>query len=436
MVKITKVKRGSLAKELGLEVGDEIVALDGFPCVDELDYLYYMGMESFSLTVRDHRSGEEASVEVEKDEDEDLGVELEKSETLRTCHNRCVFCFVDQMPCGMRESLYLKDDDYTMSFTCGNFVTLTNVSDEEIERIVRLKLSPLYVSVHTMNPALRAKLMRNRFAGKIVSQIDTLARGGISLHCQAVIVPNEHDGEELKYTARELFKYYPAVRDLACVPTGITRYRDGLYPIPDIDGEYSRKLLEIVDELNAEFGVNFVLPADEYFVKAGLPVKEAAFYRAFEQIENGVGLTRKFLSEVSQALEQGNRALKTPKKSLLVCGVSAAKTLAPIVKACEENIAGLRLELLPVVNTFFGETVTCTGLLTGKDIVTAVQKYTENGNTYDEILLAGNTMKEFEDVFLCGMTLDEMKTSLGTKAVRVNRDGGFGLVEILRRENT
>ncbi len=436
MVKITKVKRGSLAKELGLEVGDEIVALDNFPCVDELDYLYYMGMESFSLTVRDHRSGEQMTVDIEKDEDEDLGVEIEKTEKIRTCHNRCVFCFVDQMPCNMRESLYVKDDDYTMSFTCGNFVTLTNVSDEEIQRIVRLKLSPLYVSVHTMNPNLRVKLMRNRFAGKIVSQIDTLAKGGINLHCQAVILPNENDGEELKYTARALFKYYPTVRDLACVPTGLTRYRDGLYPIADIDREYSKNLLKIVDELNEEFGVNFVLPADEYFVKAGLPVKETAFYGDFEQIENGVGLTRKFLSEVDQALEKEKRALKTPKTSLLVCGVSAAKTLAPIVEQCEKAITGLQLKLLPVVNTFFGETVTCTGLLTGQDILSAVQQYTKNGNTYDEILLAGNTMKEFEDVFLCGMTLDEMKKNLATNAIRVNRGGGFGLVEILCKENT
>ncbi|MBO5479679.1 MAG: DUF512 domain-containing protein [Clostridia bacterium] len=436
MVKITKVKRGSLAKELGIEVGDEIIALDNFPCVDELDYLYYMGMESFSLTLRDHRSGKQMTVEIEKDEDEDLGVEIEKTEKIRTCHNRCVFCFVDQMPCNMRESLYVKDDDYTMSFTCGNFVTLTNVSDEEIQRIVRLKLSPLYVSVHTMNPELRVKLMRNRFAGKIVSQIDTLAKGGISLHCQAVVVPGENDGEELKYTARALFKYYPTVRDLACVPTGLTRYRDGLYPIADIDGEYSRKLLKIVDELNEEFGVNFVLPADEYFVKAGLPVKETAFYGDFEQIENGVGLTSKFLSEVNQALRQESCALKTPKTSLLICGVSAAKTLAPIVEQCEKAITGLRVKLLPVVNTFFGETVTCTGLLTGRDIVSAVQNYTKNGNTYDEILLAGNTMKEFEDVFLCGMTLDEMKKTLGTNAIRVNRGGGFGLVEILCKENT
>ena len=433
MLKITKVKRGSLAKELGLEVGDEIVALDGFPCVDELDYLYYLDAAAFSLTVRDHRSGEEATVEVEKEEGEDLGLEFEKNGAIKTCHNRCVFCFVDQMPQGMRESLYLKDDDYTMSFSCGNFVTLTNVTDEDIARVIRLKLSPLYVSVHTMNGKLREKLMRNRFAGKIAEQIDALVKGGITLHCQAVIVPNENDGEELAYTARELFKYYPAVKDLACVPTGITRYRDGLTHIPDIDGEYSRKLLRLVDELNEEFGVNFLLPADEYFVKAELPLKDEAFYGDFEQVENGVGLSRKFLTEAALALSAlgKNYTLKKPKKSLLISGVSAAKICSTLMEECNRSIVGLQAEILAVENEFFGKTVTCTGLLTGQDIAAAIIAYRANGGTFDEIVLPGNTMKEFEDVFLCGMTLDGLKQKTGVQNIRVNRDGGYGLIAVL-----
>ena len=211
MLKISKVKRNSIAKDLGLEKGDEIVAFDGYPCEDELDYLYYCESGEFTMTVRDHRGAGETTVAVEKDEGEDLGLEFEKSNEIRTCHNRCVFCFVDQMPKGMRESLYVKDDDYGMSFSCGNFVTLTNLSDDGLERIIRLKLSPLYVSVHTLNPELRVKLLRNRHAGKIVEQIDRLAKGGITLHCQAVLVPGENDGEELKATARKLFAYYPMV---------------------------------------------------------------------------------------------------------------------------------------------------------------------------------------------------------------------------------
>ncbi|MBQ8230000.1 MAG: DUF512 domain-containing protein [Clostridia bacterium] len=435
MLKITKVKRNSIAKSLGLEIGDIITAFNGHPCEDELDYLYYMETDGFSMTVRDKRGAGETTVEVEKDEGEELGLEFEKNACIRTCHNRCVFCFVDQMPKGMRESLYVKDDDYGMSFSCGNFVTLTNLSDEGLERIIRLRLSPLYISVHTMNPQLRVKLLRNRHAGKIVEQIKRLADGGIKMHCQAVLVPSENDGAELEYTARELFKYYPTVVDVACVPTGITKYREGLYPIPDVDKKYSEKLLDTVDKLNAEFGVNFLLPADEYFVKAGRPFKDAAFYGEFEQIENGIGMTAKFLSEAETALgELQAFALKNPKKSLIVSGVSAAEINRGIAEKCNAKIKGLQAKVLPVVNEFFGETVTCTGLLTGEDIAKVIENYRAQGKEFDEVVLPANTMKEFEEVFLCGMTLDELKEKIKFTNIKINREGGYGLVEILSSE--
>ena len=435
MLKITKVKRNSIAKELGLEVGDEIIAFDGFACEDELDYLYYCETSGFTMTVRDKRGNGETVVTVEKDEGEDLGLEFVKNTCIRTCHNRCVFCFVDQMPKGMRDSLYVKDDDYGMSFSCGNFVTLTNLSDEGLERIIRLKLSPLYISVHTMNPELRVKLLRNRFAGKIVDQIDRLVKGGVEMHCQAVIVPGENDGEELAYTARKLFSYYPAVRDVACVPTGITKYREGLYPIPDVDKEYSEKLLDLVDALNKEFGVDFLLPADEYFIKAGRPFKDVEFYGDFEQIENGIGMTSKFMDEAEKALvslEEGGRyALKKPKRSVIISGVSAKEVVQTVADRCNRAVDGLHAEVLAVENDFFGHTVTCTGLLTGVDMLRALEKLRESTGAFDEVLLAGNTMKEFEDVFLCGMTLDELKKKLGFKNIKINREGGYGLVEIL-----
>ena len=435
MLKITKVKRNSIGKELGLEVGDEIIAFDGFACEDELDYLYYCETNGFTMTVRDKRGNSEVTVEVEKEEGEDLGIEFEKNTAIRTCHNRCVFCFVDQMPKGMRESLYVKDDDYGMSFSCGNFVTLTNLSEEGLERIIRLQLSPLYVSVHTMNPDLRVKLLRNRFAGKIVDQIDRLAKGGIELHCQAVVVPGHNDGEELAYTARKLFSYYPAVRDLACVPTGITKYRDGLYPISDVDKAYSEKLLDLVDELNKEFGVDFLLPADEYFIKAERPLKSVEFYGDFEQIENGIGMTSKFLDEAERALafvEAGGRyALSKPKRSVIISGVSAKEVVKSVADRCNHLVEGLHAEVLAVENEFFGHTVTCTGLLTGVDILRALEKLREKTGDFDEVVLAGNTMKEFEDVFLCGMTLDGLKKKLGFKNIKINREGGYGFVEIL-----
>ena len=436
MLKITKVKRNSLAKELGLEKGDKIVSFDALPCEDELDIVYFTEQEKFSMVVQNKRTGEEHTVEVEKQAGEDLGVVFEKDEKIKTCHNRCVFCFVDQMPKGMRESLYVKDDDYSMSFACGNFVTLTNVCDEALARIVRLQLSPLYVSVHTTNPDLRVKLLRNRHAGKILNQIDTLVKGGIQLHCQAVIVPNENDGEELKRTARELFKYYPAVRDVACVPTGLTKYRAGLYQIDDVDKQYSEKLLDLVDELNKEFGVNFLLPADEYFVKAEREMKPAEFYGDFAQIENGIGLTSKFLAEANGvladlAVQTKRPSLAQEKHSVIICGVSAAQTLKGLVEACNKTIENLHVTLLPVENDFFGRTVTCTGLLTGKDTVKALQTYFEQGGKADEIILSSQMLKEFEDVFLCGMTLKQMKKILRFKNIKVNRDGGVGLIALL-----
>ena len=433
MLKIRKVQRNSIAKELGLEKGDTIVAFDGYPCEDELDYLYYCDKETFTITVCDKRKGEEHILSVEKLEGEDLGLEFEKQTCLKTCQNRCVFCFVDQMPKGMRKSLYVKDDDYGMSFSCGNFVTLTNLSEEGLERIIRLKLSPLYVSVHTMNPELRVKLLRNRFAGKIVDQIDRLAKGGIELHCQAVLVPNENDGEELKRTARELFAYYPMVKDLACVPTGITKYRTGLYPIPDVDKEYSEKLLDIVDGLNKEFGVNFLQPADEYFVKAERPFKDTEFYGDFEQIENGIGMTAKFLNEVQDALSSlPVSQLQKKKRSLIISGTSAEKINLEVAKECMQRVENLEVDVLAVPNDFFGRTVTCTGLLTGRDILRALLEY-QKTLTFDEVILAGNTLKEFEEVFLCGMTLKELKKKLRFKNIRLNYGGGEGLVEILTR---
>ena len=439
MLKITKVKKNSIAKELGLEKGDCIIAFDGFVCEDELDYLYYQQAETFTVTVRNRRTNEELILPVEKAEGEDLGLEFEKICTLKTCHNRCLFCFVDQMPKGLRESLYVKDDDYTMSFTCGNFVTLTNLSEEGLQRIARLKLSPLYISVHTTNPKLRIKLLRNRFAGKILEQIQTLANAGIEMHCQAVIVPNENDGAELERTARDLFKLYPYVKDLACVPTGLTKYRAGLHFIPDVDKQYSEALLNQVDQLNQEFGVNFVLPADEYFVKAGREMKESAFYGDFSQIENGIGLTRKFLDEAYEALNtlpltDGRYALSTPKKCLMVCGVSATQTNAQLILDIQNKINGLTLEILTVENDFFGHSVTCTGLLTGRDILSALKNYQKTKGDFDEVLIAGSCLKEFEDVFLCGMQLKTLEKALKNKKILINRDGGKGLIDLLVKQ--
>lgn len=419
--------RNSIAADLGIQKGDRILSFDGYPAVDELDYFFYNAKEKFTMEVEDDE--QRVTFTVEKDEEEDLGLEIEVNQEIHTCHNHCVFCFVDQMPKGMRDSLYIKDDDYAMSFECGNFVTLTNIPDAEIDRIIRLGLSPLYVSVQTMNPELRCQLLRNRFAGKITEQIKKLCEGGIRLHCQAVVVPHVSDGKELEYTARELFRYYPNVCDLAVVPTGITKYREGLTPIEDIDAESSAAVLDLVDRLNREFGVNFILPADEYFVRSGRPFKDKEFYGDFEQIENGIGMTTKFVSEFYDALT--SKKLKHPKRSVCVCGVSAGETIGQICAAANRAIEGLQARALPIVNDFFGPTVTCSGLLVGQDILKAL--LAEKGS-YDEVLLPGNMLREFTEDFLDGMTLTELKEKLGFENIIVNYDGGTGVAETFADE--
>lgn len=417
MLKISAVRKKSVADLAGIKVGDVVLSVNGYPAVDELDFLYREG-EFISLEI-----AEKGTVCVSFDD-----VEVKSEGELRTCHNRCVFCFVDQMPDGMRESLYVKDDDYTMSFECGNFVTLTNLSEEDLERIIRLNLSPLYVSVHTMTPELRCELLRNRFAGKITEQIKKLCDAGISVHCQAVIVPGKNDGADLEKTARKLFSFYPQVRDLAVVPTGLTKFRNGLTEISDVDGAYSAKLLDSIAALNKEFGVNFVLPADEYFIKAKREFPPAEFYGNFSQIENGIGMTSKLIAEFNRAARPAKRKKST--RVLCVCGTSASGTIEKLCKKANELVKNLQASAFPVKNTFFGETVTCTGLLTGQDIFTALERAK---GTYDEVLLPSDTMKSFEEVFLCGMTLKELKKKLHFRKIRVNADGGEGLYRLLAK---
>lgn len=409
------IARGKLAKRFKLNKGDKILAFDGYPAEDELDYIFYDSKSSFKMLVAD-KCGIERKVEINKREDESLSLVLKKNEKIRTCHNKCMFCFVDQMGKGMRESLYVKDDDYVLSFMCGNFVTLTNVSDEEIERIIRLHLSPLYISVHTMDGDLRCKLMGNRFAGKIGEQLKKLTDAGITIHCQAVIVPGLNDGENLEYTARQLFKMYPYIKDLAVVPTGLTKFREGLAEIRDFTAEEGKAIIELCDRLNGEFGVNFLLPADEYFIRSGENLKSVDFYGDFSQIENGIGMTSKFIPEVRESFYKVT--LKKQRRVAVITGVSAYKTIQSLCDEANTSAENLKSFALPVENNFFGKTVTCTGLLTGGDIATALEE------VYDGIdcaIIPSNTMKEFEDVFLDNMTLKELRARLKGKKIIVNR---------------
>lgn len=415
MLKVLSAK-SRLAKQLNIKKGDEILAFDGFKAEDSLDYLFYDGKSEFILTIKNSK-GEVTEKAVKKDEDESLNLTFESNDKIRTCNNKCVFCFVDQMPPDMRQSLYVKDDDYVMSFMCGNFVTLNNLSEEDLQRIIRLHLSPLYVSVHTMDEGLRCELMGNRFAGKIVEQLKRLTEAKITVHCQAVIVPGKNDGENLEYTARKLFQMYPYVADLAVVPTGLTKYRENLPKISDISPQSAERVLEICDRLNAEFGVNFLLPADEYFIKSGKALKPTEFYGDFSQIENGIGMTTKFIAEFEESIYPVK--LNCPRNIAVVTGVSAYNTMQKLCAKANTVAKNLNAFALPVVNGFFGKTVTCTGLLTGGDILAELKK---NYSSFDVAIIPSNTLKEFEDVFLDGMTVKQLKKQLKGKKIIINRN--------------
>lgn len=416
MLVISTVEKTGIGKEIGIRKGDKLLAFDGKDVVDVLDYLYYDTLNRFSITVED-KNGKVTTCEVEKDDDETLGLNFcDDGLNIRTCHNDCIFCFVAQMPKGMRETLYIKDDDYRQSFLCGNFVTLTNLTDKDVERIIRLHLSPLYISVHTMNGELRKKMTNNRFADKINYYISTFAAHGIRMETQVVLVKGYNDGKALEYTARELFKYYPQVETMAVVPCGITKYREGLTKIDDVTAEYSKQVIDVARKLNKEFGSNFILPADEFYFKAGIKVEPYEFYGGFNQIENGIGMTAKFEKELDEAL----RTREYDKKFLVICGTSACEFIKKSVEKVRKACKGVSIDVIGAKNCFFGETVNCTGLLTGSDILKAVNNY---GKEYDVLVLSHNTLKETEDVFLDGMTLKELSQKI-SKPIRITDGGG------------
>ncbi|MBE5742056.1 MAG: DUF512 domain-containing protein [Clostridiales bacterium] len=430
MLTIEKVKKNSIGEELGLEKGDVILAFDGHSAVDILDYLFYDEREFFTLTVR-QKNGDESTCEIEKDEDETLGLTFKDDNlSIRTCHNKCAFCFIDQMPKGLRDTLYVKDDDYRQSFLCGNFVTLTNLTDEDEERILRLNLSPLYISVHTMNGELRKKLTGNRFADKIAKQIELFSAHGIVMHTQVVLARGYNDGKELEYTARELFKHYPYVQTMAVVPVGMTKFREGLTKIEDIDSLYAKEVLDQIRKLNEEFKTDFIQPADEFYFRAGLEVEKPTFYGNFPQIENGVGTTAKFKKEIDETLlEIENRSFN--KEILLISGTSASKFIKKQAEKIEKKVEGVKIDVLAVKNEFFGESVNCTGLLTGGDIINAVKNAPKN---YDFIVMPCHVLREKTDLFLDGKTVGDVEKETGKK-VRITDGSGESFVGALSLED-
>ncbi len=410
MLKISKVSKNSIGYELGFEKGDAILEFDGNLAEDVLDYTFYDYKENFSIKVLT-KQGETQVVEVEKEELESLGLTFESDNLdLKTCRNNCIFCFVDQMPKGLRSSLYVKDDDYRQSFLTGNFVTLTNVTDFDIERIIRLKLSPLYVSVHVTDSEVRKKMLNNRFAGDILEKLKKLTDNGIKVETQIVLVELVNDGRLLEKSILELYALRPNLVSVAIVPCGITKHREGLTKILDISPEYAKCVIDEVKMLNSMLGESFALLADEFYFKAGVPLEEKEVYGNFTQIGNGVGGATKFLDEFNSLSLKGNGK----GKYLLITGESAKSFILHCAKRVASENPSLTVDVLAVKNNFFGDTVNCTGLLTATDIINAVKNL--NGD-FDYVVLPDVCLKQDEDVFLDGITLLEFKKAINNRVI-------------------
>ena len=425
---ICEVEKGSIADQLGIRPGDYLLAINGQNVVDWLDYQAFCCTEKLSLITR--RDDEEIVYELEKDEYEPLGLKFDSQlmSRVRDCVNHCMFCFVDQLPDHVRPTLRVKDDDWRLSMMMGNYVTLTNVSDKELERIVARHASPLYISVHATDPELRAKLLGQKLGAKLMQQLTRLREGGIQFHAQAVLCPNLNDGKVLEKTVEDLAALWPCCRSLALVPVGLTGHREGLCPLRKYTREEAAAVIDAAEvwqeRFLREFDTVFVYPSDEFYLQAGRDVPPDSFYGDYDQIENGVGLVRLLRTEFEEALGYADFSTARPAHLVIATGVSAGPILEALLSPL--HIPGVKIDVIPIENHFFGPSVTVTGLLTGGDLIRVLKDY-----PCDKVLITERMLRETEDVFLDDMTLDEVREKLGRPVVKVGTHGDELLEAIL-----
>jgi len=430
---IVRVEPGSIADEMGIEAGDRVLSINGAPLEDLIDYRFQVAGEYIELEIlKPH--GEEWLLEIEKAYDETLGLDFAQStfDGINRCHNKCIFCFVDQMPPGMRNTLYVKDDDYRMSVLHGNFITGTNLTQEKVDRIIRFHLSPLYFSVHTTNPSLRVKMLNNNKAGEVLKYLRDMAAAGIDIHTQIVLCPGINDGTELDRTIGDLADLYPQIQSIAVVPVGLTNYRTQLAALQSFDAEAAGMVIQQVTKWQQEFHKKYqntlVYLADEFYLLAGKPIPDRSHYGEFAQIENGVGLVRLFIDSFQEEASGLPQQVQPPRKITLATGVSGAKVLVDPVSRLNQ-VDGVDINLLEVANQHFGHRVTVAGLLTGKDLLRALEGI-DLGNV---LILPSVMLKAGENIFLDGMTVSELEQSLGVEIRIVDAQDGKQLVkEVLR----
>ncbi len=413
---VEQIAPGSIAQELEIEPGDAVAAINGNVIEDIFDYQYYTQDEYIEVLIQ-KSSGEEWLLEIDKEYDEDLGITFANGlmDEYRSCRNKCIFCFIDQMPEGMRDTLYFKDDDSRLSFLQGNYVTLTNMSDEDIDRIIRYNLSPINVSFQTTNPDLRCKMLNNRFAGQALEKAWKLARAGITMNGQIVLCKGVNDGEELERSIRDLSKFLPNLESVSVVPVGLSKYREGLFPLEPFTKEDARQVLSMVhrwqDKLFREQGVHFIHASDEWYILAEENLPEEGRYDGYLQLENGVGMLRLLLDEFQEAFDTLKRTngVEIPARELSIAtGKLAYSFISDMAGQLMAQYPQLAIHVYPIQNDFFGEMITVSGLLTGQDL----QAQLKTRQLGEKLLLPQNMFKSGEEIFLDDMTLDMLEKAL------------------------
>ncbi len=422
-VRICGVEPGSPAHKAKIQAGGELLAINGQEIVDVLDYRFYMMDRKLTLSYRSP-SGETREVLVKKDEYEELGLLFDSylMDKERSCRNKCIFCFIDQMPPGMRDTLYFKDDDARLSFLYGNYITLTNLTEHDIARTIKMKISPVNISVHTTNPELRCKMMNNRFAGESLSILKRLADGGIAMNAQLVLCPGINDGAELERSLNDLAEYVPALKTVSCVPVGLTKYREGLFPLRPYTKEEATAVIDMVnrygDKMFEKHGQRVFYVSDEFYLKAERPLPDGEFYGDYGQLENGVGmltLQREQFRDAIPFFEPDGRK----RDFSIATGVAAAPFIQKLVDEAKETWHNLKGRVIPIVNDFFGHDITVAGLITGRDLIAQLK----GKDLGEELLLPDVLLKFHEDVFLDDVTLSEVQEALGVPITMVGSDG-------------
>lgn len=425
---VTSVMPDSIAEEIGIEVNDILLSVNGEEIVDIIDYRFLTNDEEIVLEI-EKPNGEIWDYEIEKEYGEELGLEFGGGimDTAKRCSNKCMFCFIDQNPKGMRESIYFKDDDSRLSFLQGNFVTLTNMKEEDIDRIIKYRISPINISVHTTNPELRVKMLSNRFAGNVYDRMKRLAEAGIEMHCQIVVIPEVNNGEELKRTINDLYELYPSVANIAAVPIGVTKFREGLVKVKTFNKETALKEVEMVKEFQKKFmkEINdpFIRVSDEFYIVSGVDVPEEKFYNGYEQIEDGVGMIRCFRESINYSLQHINKDVKGTFS--VATGKLAYNEVSDGMNKIMAINPNIKIDTYEIVNNFFGETITVAGLLTGGDIINQLKdkiksKYLIMPNN---MFRKGYELGPAEYIMLDDKTIDDIEEALGVTVLVCDHTG-------------